>query len=336
MQTEVRQTKNLSEIKHRLKWLNEVPEGRIFFEPSGIHFIVVEKKESRIYLSLIEQVNFSSQLVQSYFDLNDPLYLASPYNQAAMLVLAWQSQPQKIYIAGFGGGRIPLVLHHYFPEATIECTEIDPNLIKIATKFFGVQLDRRLTVAIEDGRKYLSKSQQSQQYDLIIIDVCLGSGYMSYYMNTKEFYELCQEQLSDLGTIVVNLLQTCPFYAEKVKTIQSVFAEVCICPVETGNTIVIGSNGPPIDKSELMSRSKLIQDTHGFSFPLMKRAIAVKMGIELLEYIPNLPTVEILTDAFPPPGYFDNLPAFNTVFAQVGSQDPCPCGSGQEYQQCHG
>ncbi len=336
MEPEVWQVTNEAAIRQRLRWLDDLPPGLIFFEPSGLHFIAVEKVKNELRLVLLEQVNFTSKLVQSCLDLNEPLYLVSPYSQAAMLGLAWSREPQRIYMAGFGGGRIPLVLHHYFPEATIECTEIDPTLIEVATKYFGVELDDRLRVTCLDGREYLAQCREDIKYDMIFIDVVLGNGYLPYSLTTKEFYELCQSHLLPEGVVVVNLLKKGSFYSEKVKTIQHIFKNVYLCPLEVGNTIIIATNGTFIEKSELISRVQSLQELHQFPFPFMERVQDVKTGSQLSEYVPNFELAQILTDASQPDRYFDDLPSFNTLFAQVGTDDPCPCGSGKVFQHCHG
>jgi spermidine synthase len=336
MDAELWRITNEAAIKQRLNWLKERSPGTLFFEPSGLHFIVVEKINSQVRLVLLEQTNFTSNLVQSCLDLNEPLNLVLLYSQAAMLGLAWSDEPQKIYMAGFGGGRIPLVLHHYFPKTIIDCTEIDPTLIEVATQFFGVQLDERLRVTCQDGREYLARCAPDIQYDMIFMDVVLGNGYMPYSLTTKEFYELCQSCLSPTGVVIVNLLNKGSFYSEKVKTIYSVFKYVYLVPLEAGNTIIISTNGTFVDKVELLSRVQSLQQRYQFPFPIEERALEVKLSSQLPDYVPNFEQAEILTDASPPQQYFNDLPAFNTVFARVGENDPCPCGSGKTFQYCHG
>ncbi len=327
---------NRSAINQRLSWLKDLPEGTIFCEPSGIHFIMVQKFKSEILLALVGQTDLTSNLVQSRLDLNDPLDLVSPYSQAALLGLVWQEKPQRIYIAGLGGGRIPLVLHHYFPEAFIECTEIDSTLIEVAQTYFGIPVDERLRVICQDGREYLHQGAPEIQYDLIFIDVVLGNGYMPYSLATQEFYELCQSRLSKEGVIVVNLLQSTSFYVEKIKTIQSIFNQIYVCPLNLGNTVIIGTNQDAMKAFELISKVQIIQERHQFSFPLKERAREIKINDQWSNDLLNFDQARILTDNSVPAGYFDNLPSFNTVFAKVRNNEPCPCGSGKNFQYCHG
>ncbi|OCQ94722.1 spermine synthase [Oscillatoriales cyanobacterium USR001] len=299
------QDTNLKAIQQQLSWLVTQPDGVIFCEPSGVHFVVVRKTQSLIKLSLVEKIDLTTDLVQSVLNLNNPLDLVSPYTQAMLLSLVWKPQPQKIYIAGFGGGRIPLVLHHYFPETAIECADIEPTAITVAEKFFGIKLDNRLQLTIKDGREYLEQLNQNVKYDIIMTDVFFGNGYMPHRLATKEFYELCQKHLSTDGVVAMNILQRDEFYIEKVKTLQAVFKEIYLCPWNQINTIVFGTNSPRIDRNDFLEKTKFLQEYHQFSFPLIDRALEIKLEIELSEILPNLNNADILRDDLPPTGYFN-------------------------------
>ena len=300
------QIMNLAAIGQRLAWLQQQPDGIIFCKDSGVHYVAVTKDRSHIKLSLIEKVNLHTDLLQSVFDFHNPLHLVSEYTQAMLLGLVWQNQPQRIYIAGFGGGRIPLVLHHYLPETVIDCADIDAIAIEAATECFGVQFDSRLTATIQDGREYLEQQNPDIQYDIIMTDVFFGNGYFPHRLATKEFYQLCEKRLSSDGVVLVNLLQRDEFYAEKIKTFQSVFSQVCVCPWKDINSVLIGSNSAILEKDEIVARAKYLQDGHDFSFSLIDRAIEVKVGKELFEVVPNLDKAGVLKDDAPPVGYFDS------------------------------
>ncbi|MEG4996375.1 spermidine synthase [Microcoleus sp. B4-D4] len=300
------QTLNLANIQQRLAWVQQQPDGVIFCQESGVHYVTVNKDKNKIKFSLVEKVNLHTDLLQSVIDLNNPLHLVSEYTQAMMLGLIWENQPQRIYIAGFGGGRIPLVLHHYLPETVMECADVDPIAIEAATQCFGVQLGDRLTVAIQDGREYLEQQSSDIQYDIIMTDVFCGNGYSPHRLATKEFYQLCKKRLSGEGVVLVNLLQRDEFYAEKVKTFQSVFSQVCVSLWKDINSVLIGSNSPSLEKDEIVSRAKYLQDGYDFSFSLIDRGLDIRVGSELAEIIPNLDKAQVLHDDSPPAGYFDS------------------------------
>lgn len=328
------QANNRAALDRRLSWLREQPSKTLFFEPSGVHFISVKKIENVVQLGLLEQTSLSTQLLQSQLDLTDPLNLLSPYTQAMMLSLLWHPTPQRIYLAGFGGGRIPLVLHHFFPTARVECSEIDPTLVEVAKNFFGVELDDRLQVRIQDGRSDLAA--QETTYDIIAIDVVLGTGYMPYSLATREFYQLCKRRLSASGVVTVNLLQPDPFYADRVKTLQGVFDWVGLVPLAGGNAVAIATDGEGFSPEEIRDRAQSLQADLGFSFPLSERSGDFIAPPQLQEHLPELSSAQLLCDDSIPGGYFQSLPAFNTVFSLVDPKLPCPCGSGRLFERCHG
>ena len=276
----------------------------IFSQPSGIHFLTIKKVKFIIQLVLVEQITLKMDWVQSILNLNDPIYLIFPYTQAMMLTLLWNSQPKKIYIAGFGGGSIPQVLHHYLPEVIIECTEVDANILSIAQNFFGVELNDRLRVKIQDGREYLEQKKCLDKYDIIMIDVAFGNGYMSYNLATQEFYQLCDRNLSKSGVIVVNILKNNGFEVEYLKTIKTVFPHLYICNTSGGNTIIIGTRNRPIDKKEIREKAKSLQHSHQFSFPLVDRSNNLKVIEESSNF--NLENVPILQDNASPSNYFNS------------------------------
>lgn len=299
-------TANLTALQQRLAWLNEQEDGILFCQSSGVHYVVVRKNNSQVRLSLVEQVNLKTDLVQSVLDFKNPLNLVSEYTQAMMLSLVWQNSPKRIYLAGFGGGRIPLVLHHYCPEAVIECADIDATAVEIATKFFGIELDRRLKVAIQDGREYLELLPSEVVYDIIMSDVFFGNGYMPHRLATQEFYELCKKHLSPDGIVAVNLLQRDEFYTEKIETIKGSFSQVYLCPWKDINTVVFATNSPFLDRKEIISKATQLQEERQFPFPLLERVLEVQVGERLSELLPKFEEAKILRDELPPEGYFNN------------------------------
>ena len=325
---------NLLALERRLSWLRAKPDGVIFVEPAGPQFVIVTKKNSHIRLLLVEQARPRSDLTQAHLDLDNPLSLISPYLQAMLLGLAWQSDPRRIYLAGLGGGRLALVLHHFFPAAVIDCAEIDPVVVDVAERFFGVRQDERLRVAVEDGREWLARPARSGsevRYDLILLDVFLDNAYTPYRLATREFYQLCRRRMTENGVLVVNLLVTDPFYAAKIATIKSVFQQIALCPVLGDNRVLFATLGARLEKDALIERAKALQAKVSFPFPFDAWASALDMGQEL-----GGGEGRILRDDAPPDNYFDSLPSFDAPFGRTEPELPCPCGSGRRLGDCHG
>ena len=324
------QAQHLAALHARLQPIRDLSDGTVYTEPSGIHFHVVTKTATSVCFWLVEQTNPSTGVIQSEINLEYPLALVEPYTQAMTLGLLWQPEPRSVYLAGLGGGRLALVLYHALPDVVIHATEIDPAVVTVARRFFGLPDDPRVDVTIEDGRVYLE--QRAATHDLILVDVFLDNGYTPYRLATREFYELCRARLNPGGMVVVNLLAGDAFLAAKLKTIMAVFPQVWRFTLDDENTIVFATAADPVSLDTLVARARDYAASHVFAFPFAECAAVLTPAATALD----LDTVEPLTDARPPDGYFDNLPSFASPFSSVAGDLPCPCGSGLPYHACHG
>ncbi|MEZ4675730.1 MAG: fused MFS/spermidine synthase [Caldilineaceae bacterium] len=326
---------NLSAIYSRLLPVQEAADGTLYAELHGPNFIVVTKSFQHIRLWILDPHHVDSGVVQSEMTLENPLHLVDPYTQAAILGLVWRSEVRRIYCAGLGAGRVPMILHHHLPQAHIDCTEIDPAIVAMATRFFGLGLDERLQVHIADGRGWLA---DAAPYDLIFVDVFLDRGYVPYRLSTVEFYTLCHQKLTPGGILVVNLLTEDEHLARRVATLQQVFGEVWACVLSEGNTVlfaptpVVGQ--AVLDREAIVERATNLQAIQHFAFPLATLALTLTTDLAELEI--DLAGAQPFVDGAPPPDYFDLLPSFADLAVPVDPALPCPCGSGLPYGACHG
>lgn len=330
---------NLQSILERLLPLQERPDGTLYAELHGPHFIVVTKAFQRVRLWILDPHHVNSGVIQSEMSLENPLHLVDPYTQAAILGLAWVPDPQRIYCAGLGAGRVPMIFHHHLPQVTIDCTEIDPAVIEMASRFFGLEPDLRFRVHLADGRRWL---EGAGLYDLIFIDVFLDRGYVPYQLSTVEFYELCRQRLTSGGILVVNLLSEDDYLANRVATLQQVFGEeagaIMVCPLDEGNTVCFAVNATSAqevpDRETVIQRATAIQEVQHFAFPFAMRALDLTTDLAQAEI--DLTNAYPFYDEMPPANYFDILPSFENLPVQVDPTLPCPCGSGLLYGGCHG
>jgi spermidine synthase len=319
-------------LARRLHWLQRQPNGDLFTKTSALHDIVIHKAGSQIQLIFRDP---TASDVMSRLDLTDPLRLVAAYTQALMLGLIWQSEPEQVYIAGFGGGRVPLVLHHYFPQIGIECTELDPTVVELAERFFGVKPDEQLRVIIQDGRDYLERGRSRAAYDLIMLDAFRGTGYSPYRLATLDFYRVCQRKLAPGGVVLVSLLDIDPLYYAKIFTFSRSFEQAYACFYQDA-TVLIGSSAVALEPDEIVSRAEALQEAYRFRFPLVEVARKVLAPPDLAQYLAELEPQPLLEDAKLPPGYLAQLDKSSTIFSKARRDDPCPCESGKKYKNCHG
>lgn len=60
-------------------------------------------------------------------------------------------------VIGLGGGGLCTFLRKLLPAATVKAVDIDEDMLKIATDWFGFTQDAKLAVEISDGVEFLNK-----------------------------------------------------------------------------------------------------------------------------------------------------------------------------------
>jgi spermidine synthase len=318
------QEANLARIALALRPGQAAAQGLLERRSRSGYELLTIKEDSQIQLYFAAAAGGPADVsgIMSRVDLNRPLHLLGIYTRAMMAALMWKPDARRVYHIGFGGGRIPMVLHHYFPEMVIESTEIDPEVVRVARRWFGVQPDERMLVFTEEGRAFLARQPATVAYDIILVDCFTGSGHHPYSLSTHEFYELTRSRLAPGGVVATNLVASDPMFEQKIATMQASFAHLWRFETE-GADVFFGSD-KPIGLDTLGKHADLVFRQAPFSFPF----------VELLDEIHECSPAEsqeILTDGERVSAAVDDL-----MFHNVGRNDPCPCGSGKKFKHCHG
>jgi spermidine synthase len=184
----------------------------------------------------------SKKPIQSEMDLSNPRELVLSYTRAMMAALPLADQRRRILLIGLGGASMQKFLHDLLPETVLETVEIDPEVLRIARKFFEFEPDSNQIVHVGDGRAFIEKSQK--RYDVIFLDA-YGPYSIPYSLATKEFFMAVKNRLAEGGIACANLLTRNPRFWDIVRTYAEVFPELkMISPPGTGNTILFA----PLDK----------------------------------------------------------------------------------------
>lgn len=326
------QKNNLLRIENKLNWLKSSPEGLIY-NKSGKNFnILIEKAGSQIRLYFSENRNQKMEAISgimSRIDLNKPFDLLGIYTQAMMLSLLFNNHPKNLYVIGFGGGRLSMVFHHYFPEIIVDNTEIDRNVIQLSKKYFGIDEDSRMKIFEEDGRGFLEKYPQNI-YDIILVDCFTGAGDHPYLLSTKEFYSLCRKHLTPDGVVASNLSKSDPLFGNKVKTFMDSF-KFSFQFEHQGEYVFFGSDSYS-NSSDFQQKAKQIYLECPFDFPFIERSKELKtMNTNL--YYETLNINAVLMDT---PTNNNIISVKDSMFQNIGRNELCPCGSGKKYKKCHG
>ena len=175
-------------------------EPRLLEERSSTYNnIYVYKDGSNVLMTFGHNRRFYTE---SIYDSTDELALPVTYTRFMTVGLAYAKAADNLLEIGFGGGRTAWYLHKHLPKLDITCVELDPAVVELAQKHFGVKQEDRFKIVTTDGRSYLTKSRDS--WNVIMIDAYRGP-FVPFHLLTEEFYKVVQAKLKPGGVVVQNV-----------------------------------------------------------------------------------------------------------------------------------
>ncbi|MEA3194130.1 MAG: hypothetical protein QOD26_2463 [Betaproteobacteria bacterium] len=259
---------------------------------------VIEKVESEYNnVFVIKQgqmlyMNFgyrNSQYVESVIDLLDRGSLAARYTRYMTLAAVYNERFERAAFVGLGGGRTASYLVDSFPQLSLEIAELDPEVIRLAKKYFGVKEGERLKINAQDGRIFLTRSKGT--YDAVFLDAYRGP-FVPFHLMTREYFEIIKRHLRPGGVVAQNVEPSTMVLDSAIRTIGTVFKNV-----ETyeagGNVVIIAYDGEPIAPARLRQRAAALTKQHKLRYDLVE-LLAAKRDIKPQE------GAKLLTDDFAP------------------------------------
>ncbi|HET9679363.1 MAG TPA: fused MFS/spermidine synthase [Gammaproteobacteria bacterium] len=194
------------------------------------------------------------QSLQSCQYKDNPNKLVFSYAKAVFAGLLIQPDPERILIAGLGGGSIPRVMHKLYPQAQIDVVEIDPAVVDVAARFFDFHEGDNIDVIERDARVFVKQMllKGDIKYDYIILDAFNGE-YIPAHLMTKEFLQECKNLLTNDGVLVANTFSTSKLYHSESATYAAVFDWFVEVRTNSGNRIILASKGKLPTVDELMA-----------------------------------------------------------------------------------
>lgn len=168
----------------------------------------------------IRYLHTGSSIQQSSMIFDDPFALEMEYNQVMMLPLLFNMEAKRVLFLGLGGGAKPKFLWKHFPNCHVDCCEWSSLIIDVATRYFAVPNDSRMTLICQDAFNFLE--QVSSLYDFIWIDLYL-SNEISPHLGKEPFFDKCKRALKPDGILVWNRGESSP--PSMLQKLQSVFTK---------------------------------------------------------------------------------------------------------------
>jgi spermidine synthase len=220
----------------------------------GTEFVVREARDTRYHRMFVlddedqRYLRFDNTF-QSAMQLDDPYATVFAYTDYLQLGLAYAPTTRSVLFIGLGGGSAVKRMWRDFPSLQLHAVEVDPDVVRVARRYFNLPQDSRLEVSIQDGRRFLQTSDE--RWDMIVIDAYFSDS-IPFHLATAQFFELALSRLSPGGVVVSNVIgaATGPdsqLLRSMTKTYRAVFPTVALHPVGGdggyGNVIVVATEG---------------------------------------------------------------------------------------------
>lgn len=237
----------------------------VLYEKASAYSTIIVTEEDGLRILRFEKGGARQSVVKP----GDPDYLGLRYARVALVGLALSEQPRRILVVGLGGGTLPMFLRKYYPKATIDAVDIDPDVVHVAKRFFGFREDAHMRAHVADGRQFIEKVRQP--YDVIFLDA-FGADNVPPHMTTQEFLQAVRRAVKPAGSVVGNIWGpgSNPLYGAMVRTYQDVFDELFILDVQgTNNKILLAlPRKQPLDRDALARLARKVSAARRFRFDL--------------------------------------------------------------------
>ncbi|MGZ5445412.1 MAG: spermidine synthase [Thermoanaerobaculia bacterium] len=237
-------------------------EGVVFLGDSPYHRILVRDRGP------FREMKFNMAL-QTRMLRSDPFGPGLAYTDTFYIAPLFRPKIRRVLMIGLGGGTAARQFARFYPDAVVDIVEVDPLVVDVAKRYFGVTPAERLRIHIADGRTFLARSRE--QWDLIIIDAYTVNRYgdtIPAHLTTREFFTTVAARLGDGGIVHFH----CAFADSKLSAaIHTTMASVFPSVLRTGGEFLASSVPLLADPHVLLERAKASPAAH---FPALAPSVA--------------------------------------------------------------
>lgn len=276
---------------------NALGETVLFREDTQYHRITVTEDEEARHLRF-------DRSHQSAVYLADPYESAIRYPDYLHLALAANPAARSTLVLGLGGGTLVKRMWRDYAPMRVDAVEIDPVVVDVARRYFGLPEDERVGVFTEDARRFVQRTAQT--YDIVVIDAYYADG-VPFHLTTREFFEEVDARLAPGGVVAYNVIasvegERSELFRSVYRTASGVWDHLWVFPIGLGDdgdlsqnrNIIVLATDADLTREELLSRVADRVDGR-VSIPGFDR-----MGDDLYEGIVEMADVPELTDSHAP------------------------------------
>ena len=243
---------------------------------------------------------------ESVYNTRDDRDLPVEYTRFMTASLMYAKDLHSVLEIGFGGGRTSWYLHRYLPNVQVTSVELDPTVVELARKYFGIKEEPNFQLVNRDGRLFLQESKE--HYDLILIDAYRGP-FVPFHLLTKEFYQIVREHLADGGVVAQNVEPSTMLFDSAVKTINAVFPQLDFYRAD-GNIVTVAYDGAERKPEDLAGVARDRDKAYGLRYSLLEM-LSQRRHIQIAGGNVIDPDAKVLTDDFAPVETLKNIERHN-------------------------
>jgi spermidine synthase len=217
--------------------------GEIYEQESAYNYIQVIGQNGYRYLRLNEGQGIHSEWNATDLNYGGPWqeFLIAPFFNSPPYQV---NQVKSMAIIGLAAGTVARQATAVFGDIPIDGFEIDPAIIAVGRKYFGMTMPNLHAVAM-DGRVGLEQSAKT--YSIIAVDA-YRPPYIPPHLTTQEFFQSAWHHLTPDGVLVVNVGRSPTdrtLVNQIASTVQTVFPSVFLVDVPGSyNTMVYATRQP--------------------------------------------------------------------------------------------
>jgi len=232
---------------------------------------------------------------ESVFNGGDDRELVITYTQFMTAGLMYPKNVTSILEIGTGGGRTAWYLHRFLPHVRVTSVELDPAVVELSRKYFGLKDEPNFALEAKDGRLFLAQSKD--RYDIIMIDAYRGP-FVPFHLLPKEFYQIVRDHLAEGGVVVQNVASDTMLFDAAMKTIGAVLPQLEFYKSDD-NYVTVAYDGPARKLEDLAAIAAERDKAFGLRYPLAGM-LAQRKAVDLNDAKMISPKATVLTDDFAP------------------------------------
>jgi spermidine synthase len=215
------------------------------------------------------------------------------YQRHVALGLLFQPRLERVLVLGMGAGGAGSYLQRRLPGLVVDYVDIDPEVPRIARRFFGFHDAPNARVHVGDARVFLTAS--GERWDMIYSDVYIGLS-VPFHLTTQELMEQVRGHLATGGVFAMNLAGGLddPFSRSIHATVQRTLGAARVFRLRgASGVLLVAGPGASGYLPDLQARAHELDRRFSFS-PTLTQMLALERGG------PEISDGIVLRDAFAP------------------------------------